>query len=309
MTSRLRRGLMSLLLLVLYGCGASSTTPAPAATPSTTTAGAPARVQAILAASTIVVGSNRMPIGIVVDGTPINDPDATVHVRFYYLDGEEPGTVAGESDTTYYGRNLPFGIYVTYPNLPKAGAWGLDIAITIPGMAPATSRLRIDVLETDPTPALGTPAISVDTPTAAQPADLARITSDPQPDLSLYRLSIADALKDNKPLAVLFGTPGFCKTATCGPSIQVMRALQKRYGDQMNFIHVETYQYPFAESVQATPPRLSPGMTAWNLQSEPWVFLIDAQGIIRYKYEGGITDDELDEVIKTVLQPAPGVQP
>lgn len=274
----------------------------PASAPSDGPAAAPT-VQAVIAASTIVVGPNRLPIGIVVDGTPVNNPAITVHLRFYYLDGDAATQqdVVGETDTTYYGHNLPLGVYVAYPNLPRAGGWGLEVETTLPGQAPVISRLRLDVREQDPTPALGTPAITVDSPVAAGAADLPAITSDPQPNLALYQISVAEALKTKKPLAILFGTPGFCKTATCGPSIQVMGRLQEVYGDRMNFIHVETYHYPFAESVAANPPRLSAGMTAWGLQSEPWVFLIDATGIIRAKYEGGITEDELTPVLDAVL--------
>lgn len=306
-----RRTLLSVLLLsILAACGnttETASTATPAARGGNAPAGSDVSIQAILAASTIVVGANRLPIGIVVDGTPINDPNALVSMRFYYLDGPEPTTVVGETGTTYFGRNLPFGVYVAYPNMPKAGAWGLEVAMTVPGKPTAVSRLRLDVLANDPTPALESPAIVVDTPTAQTLAELEQITSDSQPNLALYQLSVREALKQRKPLAILFGTPGFCKTAVCGPSIQVMGNLQRTYGDRMNFVHVEVYQYPFAESVQANPPRFSAGMTAWGLQSEPWVFLIDATGLIRYKYEGGITDDELTLVLDELLK-QPGGQ-
>jgi hypothetical protein len=39
-------------------------------------------------------------------------------------------------------------------------------------------------------------------------------------------------------------------------------------------------------------------MTEWNLESEPWTFLVDAQGIIQAKYEGGLTFVELEPALK-----------
>jgi hypothetical protein len=288
------------MLLALAACGAA-TQGVPATVVPTTAA---VSVQATLAASNLVVGPNRLPIGLLVDGTPINDPAAKVHLRFFYLDGTEAqkSQVAGETDATYYGQGLPVAVYVTYPELPKAGAWGIEVEATLPGQKPSISRLRIDVLAEDPTPALGSKAIPVDTPTAATSPDLAKITSDPQINPALYQISVADAIKSGKPTAILFGTPGFCKTATCGPSIKVLGDLQKQYGDKANFIHVETYQYPFNESVQANPPRVVPFMSAWNLASEPWLFLVGADGTIQYKYEGGITVEELAPVMAELVK-------
>ena len=78
--------------------------------------------------------------------------------------------------------------------------------------------------------------------------------------------------------------------------------LQKKYGDKANFIHVETYQYPFSESVQANPPRVVPFMSAWKLASEPWLFLVGADGTIQYKYEGGITVEELQPAVEELVK-------
>ncbi len=283
---------MVVLVSFLAGCGGNAATPTPATT-----------VQAVLAASTIVLGPNRLPIGLVVDGTPINEPQAKVNLRFYYLDGDpaQKNKVVGESEATYFGQNLPIGVYVAYPVFPKAGAWAVDVEATLPGQPTAVSRLRLDVQQSDPTPPLGSQAVAVDTPTVATTDDLTKITSDPEPNPALYQISLADALQQNKPVAVLFGTPGFCKTATCGPSVKVLGQLQERYGDRMNFIHVEVYQYPFGESFKANPPHFSEGMQAWGLQTEPWLFLIDSQGVIRAKYEGGITIDEMAPVVEDLL--------
>lgn len=287
-----------LILLALVGCGEAAT-PTPAAP----------TIQATLAASNLVVGPNRLPIGIVVDGTPINNPDAKVLLRFFYLDGDEADMtdVAGESEATYFGQGLPVGIYATYPNFPQAGAWGVEVETLLPGMTePAVSRLRLNVLAEDPTPRIGEAAPAVDTPTVADTADLTTISSAVEPNPSLYQLSVAEALEAGKPVGILFATPGFCKTATCGPSIDVVGDLQERYGEQMNFLHVEVYQYPFSDAVQANPPLLSEGMQAWNLTSEPWLFLVDSSGVVRMKYEGGITVEELAPVVEDLLRQESG---
>lgn len=282
------------IIVGLVGCGAATPTATPVAK---------SRVQAVLAASNLVVGPNRLPIGLIVDGSPINDPNVQVKLRLYYLDGTdaEKTQVAGEGSADYFGQGLPAGIYVTYPDFKKAGDWGVEVEATLPGKEPTVSTLRLSVLAQDPTPAIGSKAIAVDTPTVKTAPDLSQISSDPNPNPALYQLSIADAIKSGKPTAILFGTPGFCKTATCGPSVTVLGNLQKTYGEKMNFIHVEVYKFPFSESVQANPPLLVPAMAEWRLQSEPWLFLLGKDGTIVNKYEGGITTEELGPMIDTIL--------
>jgi hypothetical protein len=34
-------------------------------------------------------------------------------------------------------------------------------------------------------------------------------------------------------------------------------------------------------------------MIEWGLVTEPWTFLVGADGLIQYRYEGGITLDEM----------------
>ena len=140
----------------------------------------------------------------------------------------------------------------------------------------------------------------------------------------MYQISLDQALQSGKPTALLFATPGFCRTATCGPSLAVMEGLQKQFGAQMNFIHVEVYRYPFSDSFQKmqdlgnkaaqenrdlTPQEESTGysaaMVAWHLQSEPWLFLIDRHGAIAGRFEGGITSEELTPTLQKLLNGQP----
>lgn len=49
-------------------------------------------------------------------------------------------------------------------------------------------------------------------------------------------------------------------------------------------------------------------MDEWRLQTEPWTFLVDAEGTIQAKYEGGITFAELEPALKQLAAGQP-VQP
>jgi hypothetical protein len=42
-------------------------------------------------------------------------------------------------------------------------------------------------------------------------------------------------------------------------------------------------------------------MKAWHLQSEPWVFLVDAKGRIAEKFEGSVSVRELRDAVRQHL--------
>jgi hypothetical protein len=307
------------LALLLAGC-------ASAGVPTAATPAAPAGdVQPVFAFSEAIAGKNRIAIGLVRSNTPLNEPAAKVHLRFFNLDATNPQAVVAESDATYYGQGLPAAFYVAYPTFDKPGNWGVEIQVLLPGQsAPSVSRQRLEVKEQSNVPNIGSPAIATKTLTVKDVPDVAQLSSGTKPDPAMYQISLDQALKSGKPTALLFATPAFCRTATCGPSLDVMQGLQKTYADKVNFIHVEVYKYPFEQSVnlqasaqaaasQSNRPLteeeartgLADAMVAWHLESEPWLFLIDAKGIVAGRYEGGITKEEIGPALEKLIAGQP----
>ena len=278
---------MLLLNTLLAACG----TQAPAANPTAATGA----LVPVVAVSELTKGVNRLAFGVLKDGTPINDPNLTLDLTLFYLDGAEPTTPQGTAQAMYRGDGLPFGVYVGYADLPQAGGWGVEVRMPQEGAEPQISRIRLDVLNQPQAPAIGTAAIPVDNLTVKEQPDLAQLTSDPQPDGDLYQLTVAEALAAKKPFLVAFSTPGYCQTAVCGPNMLVIKKLKDQLQAQMNFIHVEVYPFPFNESFQNQ--RRVPAMAQWNLRTEPWTFLVDANGVIQARYEGGITFSELEPAL------------
>jgi hypothetical protein len=66
----------------------------------------------------------------------------------------------------------------------------------------------------------------------------------------------------------------------------------------MAFIHVEVYQNFKPDPSQR---QLSPIMTEWHLQTEPWVFLIDRRGNVGNVFEGAAATDELQQAVDQLL--------
>jgi hypothetical protein len=288
------------LAALLSSCGqAAAPSGAPVAQGSPTQAAAPGgTIVPQFAFSEAVVGRNRIAIGLLRGGTPVNDPAAKVHLRFFNLDEQNP-QIKFEADARYFGQGLPAGFYVAYPTFETAGNWGIEVQTQLPGQGePSASRLRLEVKPESIVPNVGQPALAIKTPTVAD-TPLEQLSSGTPVNPAMYQLSLDDALKSGKPTALLFGTPAFCATATCGPSLQVLEGLQKTYGDKMNFIHVEVYKYPFGEA--ATKGDLSASMLAWGLKSEPWLYLIDAKGTIAARFEGGITQEEVGPALEKLI--------
>ncbi len=306
------RLLLLCCIVLLTGCGAEA---------------GPGPVTPVFAFTEAVVGPGRIAIGLVRQQSPLNDPAAKIHVRMF-APGNTTGTATIEADTVYYGQGLPIGFYVAYPTFTEAGEWRIEISVQLPNELPSISRQRLVVAERTDAPNVGDAAPAVQTLTAASVSDPAQLSSGGSANPALYSVSLDSALQSGKPTALLFATPAFCKTATCGPSLAVFGDLQQQYGQQVNFIHVEVYRYPFAESVQAieqaartaaTERRAltvderkvgySDAMAAWGLKSEPWLYLIDGKGVVAARYEGGITSAEIGPAIQRLLAGQPVLQP
>jgi hypothetical protein len=273
--------------LLLTACGSSSAS-APAASSSA--------LQAQVVASELVVGNQqRVPIGVTDHNTPVSD--ATVHVRSFVLDGST-GTFKGESDAPFKGEGLQgAGTYVAHLTFDKPGGWGVEVTASRPNGAHMTARLLMNVLALPVVPGVGQPAPVTRNPTVRDVADVETIDSGRPPD-DMHQLSIADAIQQHRPALVVFATPAFCTSHTCGPEVKVVQGLEPAYRDRLAFIHVEIYR---DYKPDPSKRQLAQAVVDWRLQTEPWVFLIDSKGVIQSRFEGPSASDELKAAIDQLL--------
>ena len=284
------------LAFVLVACGNDTTA---AATP---TAEASDTARITLASTDLAVGDNRVVFALIRPGSGAVK-DAQVEVQTFFLSGPTPNqavqTAPAEFQTWPGGTA---GVYRASLYFDRAGDWGLGVAATLPNESSLNVGARIEVKQTSATPAIGSPAPRSESKTASDAPDLTDITTDPGPDPDLYRITIADAIDRTEPLLVTFATPAYCRTATCGPQMNIVKGLKDKYAGRMNFIHVEVYDNPAEireEGISAA--RTAPTLTEWGLPSEPWTFIMDSAGIVRAKYEGFVDSDELEIAIAEVL--------
>lgn len=116
--------------------------------------------------------------------------------------------------------------------------------------------------------------------------DFSRITTYRYPDERMYQYSLDTALTKGKPIVLEFATPGHC--TVCDGQLQMLKALIARYGSDVIFLHMDQYENPGA-------------FIAYQVKGDPWTFVIDRKGIVRYKQPGRMLYGELDRVISEVL--------
>tara|TARA_Y100001970_G_C14095723_1_gene782547 strand:- start:316 stop:1155 length:840 start_codon:yes stop_codon:yes gene_type:complete len=240
----------------------------------------------VFAVSDFSTGKNRVAFGIIdpVEGslTPKN-----VNVQTYFLDGNPNELIDEKIADSYLWPNNKT-IFVTELNFHSPGKWGIGINIS----EKVQTSAFIEVKQKSSTPNVGEKAISSITKTTTKLQELQNISSDPNPYLPFYKMTLTEALNSKKPTVLFFTSPGYCKTATCGPQMQIMKKLHKNIPN-INFLHVEVYDNPNEIQGNLKNALISQPILDWNLPSEPWTFLIDSNQIISSKFEGFISEDEL----------------
>ena len=308
-------------LFALAGCGDSNTpagtspTTLPAQTAVSGTAG-PKLAKAVLAASELVVGENRFVFGLLdsATGQPINYVPQT-SIQFFKVNDDGTATKTGDGEIIYRSENLPAGLYVVQTTFDKPGNWGALVTITPEDGEPYAQQMNFTVGTDSDVPLPGEAAPPSKNLTIADVADVGEICS-AQPHDDMHSMTIEEAVKSGKPSIVLFAAPGFCPSFTCGPDLELVQKIQEKYRDKANFIHIEApneiqnhaHEGPIdPEHNQETghqgvsKPQVQTARE-WGLKTEPWLFIIDKDGKVAQRYEGGLTLDEVLPAFEKVVQ-------
>ncbi len=288
------------LALLFAACGGSDDDPAATVDPDLATSTTAADGQAANSFGdgvTVVVpnspgtlsttGSQRVMVALIGEGPNayLGGPETAVTVRYAALDAaadDVSGEVPGEWLTT---NASALGLYVAPFRFEVPGLWELTV---LSGTTEVGGAL-LEVVETSVVPNVGDEAPKTASPTGSTPEELAAISTDPEPDPDLYDLSLDEALANGRPTLIAFATPAFCRTALCGPTMDTVKAVAAGR-DDLDVVHVEPFDLELAPTGVLEP---LPIMFEWNLVTEPWVFVVDADGVITATFEGIIGDQEL----------------
>lgn len=315
---------MAALALVAGACGAGGTGPptgsadgcpaAPVPAPEALEAWSPAGQsptvypQIINPAGTLACGRTRFMFSFLdASNTPVAAPDRSVTLGLFDL-GADADTPAITTEGTFiWAVKDAVGVYVADVDFPTSGLWGVEFTTAAPDAEPETIRVQFEVQPASSVVAIGDPAPASDTPTLADvDGDVSRISTDSAPVDAFYEVSVADALEAGTPFVLAFATPKFCTTAQCGPTLERLKPIAEAHPD-MTFINVEPYELKEVDGqlqpvLTGEPPQLTPAAATveWRLPAEPWVFVVDGDGVVSASFMLIYGDEELAAAIAAV---------
>ena len=189
----------------------------------------------------------------------------------------------------------------------QAGVWQVDVDVDIAGAE--TAKARFEVLPDHSVVAPGdeAPRIENHLPgTTAAPAEAVDSRAEEDgtvPDPELHSMTVATAIASGRPTMVVVSTPVYCQSRFCGPITDSVQRLAQRFGDRMNFIHLEVWR-------DFEKQEINKAAADWMYRdggenaNEPWVFVVDRGGVVRHRLDNAISDAQLEEAVNHELAAA-----
>jgi hypothetical protein len=311
---------LAMLAVIASACTVSSgSVSQPSGGGPTPTQGTPPFIPQIISSES-VVGPSRFLFGILdaAGSKTIAAPDLKVSVGFLSAGEPAPDASASPAPSAPPPSPIPAkpatfiwaitnerGVYVLDVTFPSAGVWTAAFTTSGGSVPAATVGVSFDVKTTGVAIPVGGRAPATKTRTATTAAEIARIATDPTPDPTFYTTSVDEALAKHEPFVLVFATPAFCTSKQCGPTLDGIKAVAK--GEPgIVFMNVEPYKLQYADGhlqpvldaagqLQATDV-----VRAWGILSEPWVFVVDRDGIVRGSFEAVVSPEELKAAIAAV---------
>lgn len=256
----------------------------------TTTFAEDAPISGALASSDLYVGDEqRFAFGVLrLNSDKTYDLVRGDEVLVAFAPPEGPAGVP--QATSFHAEGLPpdRGVYVTRASFDRPGFWEATVIV-----GNLRGKLPFEVRGQNQVPKAGDQAVSTRTPTTTDAAGVDPICTR-VPPCPFHETSLDDALDGELPVVLMFSTPAYCISRVCGPVLDVLIDLAPEFEGRAEFIHVEVWKDRSTEEA-------SPGMKAWDLQTEPWVFGVDPEGEIVARLDGAFDRSELRDVLNATI--------
>jgi hypothetical protein len=251
-------------------------------------------------------GDNRMAFGMIAqDGTPVYGPTAIYVAPNPGAPAEGPFVAPADvllTEARYRSKQAattedPFvAVYGADVKFAKRGKYAVLAATKkLDGsLTGATGQIDVSSRGADPIPGVGdkAPVVHTDTLESAK-GDVSKIDTRVPPS-DMHDVDFADVV-GKKPVALLFSTPQLCQSRVCGPVTDMELQMKSKYGDKMTFIHQEVYVDNDVNKGLRKP------LQEFNLRTEPWLFVVNAKGIITARLEGSIGVAQFENAVKSGL--------
>jgi hypothetical protein len=285
-----------------------------------------AELAVLPAARVYYTGQNRFPFGVFeLDHTTVPDAEVALYaskVPKVNPKAEKPGAKGADARAQIKAREEPAigpfpaeietlatqpafraqttndedatAVYVSQIDFPSEGEWRIAALVKEGDEISAALLPSVTVGQFQRVPKVGEKAPVIHTPTAEDVGgDLSQITTRVPPDTQ-NEVDFADVV-GREPVVLLFATPQFCESRVCGPVVDVAEQVKQLQGEKAEFIHMEIWKEndPSTRTVR-------PQVKAYRLPTEPWLFVIDREGMIRTAIEGAFGVEALEEALAEV---------
>lgn len=241
-------------------------------------------------------GTATFRFSFIGGGQPQPGPEATA--EFLAIPGEDPEHEGTHAGPPAEGR----GVYAAHDvAFDRAGIWQVEVTADVDGEA-LTGTAAFQVAEEPAYPAVGDRAPRTENLTLDDIGEAPAGAVDSRaegggevPDAELHDATIAASIRAGRPVVAVFATPVYCLSQFCGPITDMIAELESEYGDRAEFIHVEVWR-DFQNNV------VNRAAADWLLRGgdllEPWVFFIDAEGVIRARWDNVATRQEIEPFVR-----------
>lgn len=207
-----------------------------------------------------------------------------------------------ESRSTSEDADAAQAVYVADVPFQKAGRYRVTAIAQLDGRPVRSSSFTAEVRSPDTKgfpPAVGDAAPRVSTPTLDDVAgDAERLSTRMPPAIELVEDDLTDVI-GRKPVALLFATPALCQSRVCAPVVDALEQVRsERGGDDVAFIASEIYKENRVDQ------GLRPAPAAFRLPTEPWLFVLDADGKVVERIEGAFSVAELEAAVDRATKPS-----
>ncbi len=252
--------------------------------------GLPADALVLVVSSDLALGPHRVAVGALDSENRSLVTDQPIQLEFFRPDGSPAGVTPAR-----FIWAIPDvrGLWVADFEFDTPGIWSLGVRTSDDRLSPSQP---FNVAADNIGVGIGDPAPQSDSKTLESGA-LGTISSDTDPDERLYQQTVAEAVTSGRPSVIIFATPAFCTSATCGPSLDVAKDMLDDF-DGVEWVHVEVFDNLDATSREELV--VVPAVLEWGLQTEPWVFVVDASGAVTARFEGAVGEAELREAVEAV---------
>ena len=258
-----------------------------------------------LATSVFTVGRSRLAFGMIDDQGQFVYGPTVVYVA-PTPDAPAKGPYAAPADVLvtegrYRSRQAaeesdPFAaVYESHVPFRKPGDYAV-LVVTQTGntYVAAPTQVKVKTKLQDQVPDVGeqAPKVATDTLESVKGNDELLDTRVPPSDMHAESF---DQVVGKKPVALLFATPQLCQSRVCGPVTDVALQLKSQYGDRVEFIHQEVYEDNDPQQGVRRP------LQEFRLPSEPWLFMVGADGKITARLEGSFGLNAFENALETGL--------